>query len=667
MAVVERTIIQGGGGDYTSLAAWKAATNLNGGTDTWKGITSDNSDYDEALVINEGGTSTSSRIWLTTDSANRHSGVWTTGKARMAYTGAATAVIELQSDYVAIEGMQIYRPTSGSIGDSDEGIRVGSSASTGCCISRCIIWTDDDAGFIDTDGIYIGNWEISSLYIDTCNIYGWARSASHFQQFAGDFNQSVTIDHCGSQGGGDKADEATLNIDQRGSATTTITSYNSWFAGQTGTSPAGSDVRINANGVTSTGTIAGSHNAYSSTISTGSGTRNFNDTNRQNPSDGLVDTAPSTAGVYITESDYTSTGYDATPVDHANNVLIENGTDRQGSEPDPIQDFSIDIAGNSRPTTGVDIGPFQISGGSQTINAGIATETDSALDAGFVAGGITVEVGLASSSETALPASFIPDTLIIGAGIASETDSSLSADFGAGSITVDADVSSETDTALPASFSSGQIIDADIATETDTALPAAFIAGTLTISAGISTETDTALSADFSSGLVISAGLASETDTALPASFVAGPITIDANIVNETDTALTAVYQMGTVVVPAGLASETDTALTATFSSVLVINAGIASEVETALPAAFIAGSIVLGAGIATEIDTALPILSGDPYVIPYSVTIKEGSLSVTVKDRNLLVTKGTEIVVSENRNRVTIDHARDRVTVTKQ
>ena len=56
-----------------------------------------------------------------------------------------------------------------------------------------------------------------------------------------------------------------------------------------------------------------------------------------------------------------SLSMDLTPLKATTGVndLFGNGVNRQGSEPDPRQDFSKDILGNTRPTSSVDVGAFQ--------------------------------------------------------------------------------------------------------------------------------------------------------------------------------------------------------------------------------------------------------------------------------------------------------------------
>ena len=87
-------------------------------------------------------------------------------------------------------------------------------------------------------------------------------------------------------------------------------------------------------------------------------------TSSQDISSGGVTTTTTTANAMIVTS-LTSGSEDYTPVPATgagSNLLLGNGVNRQGSEPDPRQDFSTDIRGAARPTTAgkIDIGAFQI-------------------------------------------------------------------------------------------------------------------------------------------------------------------------------------------------------------------------------------------------------------------------------------------------------------------
>lgn len=352
MAVVTRTIIAGGGGDYTTIAAWEAATNLNAGADIWKGVISDNSAYDELVAIATNGTSTTSYVWLTAASANRHAGVWSTSKARHVYTGGSSEGFEVNGDYGRVDWLQFHRPASGTYGSSDEVVSV--DASDNVLLDYLIVWTDDNEA--KQVGVIIESAASSNVRISNSCIWGFARASIHFEDATA--AQTGHIAHCALGPHADiSAPSSPLVVSQASANTTTVTVYNTWLH-----SEIKNDVTLEANNASAVVNIEGSNNCFlASDISeTGTGTINKNWTgNVDSGPDELVDTAPATNGIYVTES--AIVGFDGTPVDHANNALLEAATNLIGSEPDTRQDFSVDITGGTRPTTNVDIGPFQIS------------------------------------------------------------------------------------------------------------------------------------------------------------------------------------------------------------------------------------------------------------------------------------------------------------------
>ena len=346
MATVTKSIQQGGGGDYTTIASWESATNLNSGADIWKGEIDDANDYDETISLaGNHGTGTSSHVWLTTGSTQRHDGLANNGNGRIAFNGTAAFAIRQQEDWAMVSHLEIHRP-AGSAGNNDNGIRFATAGSNDMLVSHCIIWTLDAAGM---NGLQVNSGSITNLRIDHTVIYGFQRNGINL-----DVAVTADVDHCFVTGTADSSTEGNLYSD----SAATFNVYNTVIASTDGAS--GNEVYMsNASSV-----LNGSHNVRtgSAEISV-SGTDNA--TNWQDASDGTTDSAPGTAGVYVTDYTGLST-FNLLPIDHANNVASENGTNRQGSEPDARQDFSVDIAGNARPTSGVDIGAWQFtsSGGS---------------------------------------------------------------------------------------------------------------------------------------------------------------------------------------------------------------------------------------------------------------------------------------------------------------
>ncbi|MCP4958280.1 MAG: hypothetical protein GY925_03315, partial [Actinomycetia bacterium] len=354
MAVVEKTIIAGGGGDYTTLASWESATDLNGGADIWKGVISDNSAYDEVFTINVDGTSATSYVWLTTAGANRHAGVWDTGKARVDYSGSSNQAVQIAGDWVRVDWMQIARLSG--YGSSDEGIRV--SKADDILIDYCIIWCNDDGATGGMDGILFKSAAITGS-VSNCVIYGWSRSGIGINQSGSvtPYDHTINVDHCAATESNTGASSSANVVFRNQWGDTIVNMYNTWFNGPAGA--AGDDLRIDDGDTPETDTITvnGSHNLFDDVYYDGGGTTTENWTDNITPTDTVDDTAPATSGVYVTDYSY-PTSLDLTPVVHANNALLGAGTNRIGSESDPRQDFSIDIAGNPRSATITDIGPF---------------------------------------------------------------------------------------------------------------------------------------------------------------------------------------------------------------------------------------------------------------------------------------------------------------------
>ncbi len=344
MAVVSKTIKSGG--DYTSIAAWESA-HVSFGTDIWKGVCSASVEYNETPNL-QGGSGTpsiTSYLWLTSDPANRHAGIAGTGHARIRGSSGAH-VITITADWTRVDWLELHQDSGSS---SSEGIRLNTNVDD-FLISYCIIWTDT-TGSNDQDGIYSASSSVSGA-IDNCVVYGWQRAAIHQQN---DSTYNIEVDHCSLHSQGN---DGSSGADQGGAIRvadgtgTTIQVYNTWGINE--------DLGTAGNGRSfwNTGTNdawSGSHNAHHGARSM----TNDTTTNWQDCSSGWADVSKTTGSwIVITE---TALGtFDATPLDdEAGNLIVGNGTDRQGSEPDARQDFSVDITGSARPTTGVDIGAIQ--------------------------------------------------------------------------------------------------------------------------------------------------------------------------------------------------------------------------------------------------------------------------------------------------------------------
>jgi hypothetical protein len=365
MATVVRDIIAGGGGDYTTIAAWETATNLNSGADIWKGEIADNSAYDESVVFDVDGTSTTSYVWLSTASANRHAGISGTGHGRVTYTGTGNAaLIASASDYLRISDLEVHRTAAG-MGTGDEGIRVNDADNA--LLQYLILWTDETSA-INNDGVATESAfdnTAKTLSIDNCAIYGWNRAGVNTRFMDG--SGALNIDHCTIvyNGDGSLAHTAPTNYTgnlQCDDAIGTVSIYNNNFATMINLDSATWDHNI-ANVPNTGGTLQGSHNAAEADANVED--EQFTTNTASSWQFDASGTTDSTAATAFIVTDFTGiTTFDFTPVDDANNSLLDNGTDRQGSEPDSRQDFSIDLAGETRPTTGVTIGAIQLASSS---------------------------------------------------------------------------------------------------------------------------------------------------------------------------------------------------------------------------------------------------------------------------------------------------------------
>lgn len=638
MAVVERDIIAAGGGDYTTIAAWESATNLNSGADIWKGKITDNAAYDEAVVINGGGTGTTSYVWLTVDSANAHAGVWDTGKARLTYSGGNTAAIQIDSDFVRVDWLQIYRSTPGV---SDEGIRIATDNTNDVLLDYLVCWTD--SGTNDTDGVYAGAITVDCS-VSNSVFYGWNRGSIHSQQSGSSDAHTINIDHCGLALNGDKSDEANLNVQMEATGPSVITAYNTWIGGQTG-SAAGSDIRADDGGSGDVIDFDGSNNAFDSTSVTqvGSGTTNFNWTSNQDSSDGLVDTAPGTAGIYITETAGGST-FDATLVDHANNVCVTNGTNRQGSEPDARQDFSVAING-ARGTTDVDIGPFQISGDTGATASPATIATVAALPASAVSitetpatvvATAALPAATAAISITASPAA-ITSTAAVGdldvsvgaapAAIAAMAALPVVADAGQAGTTV-------TPAAITATTAVGDL-DVSVGAAPATLAATATVPTVASVGQGSATATPNAVAA------VTTLGDVDVTVSATPAATAATVAVGDPDVTVSASPAVTAAtVAVGDVDVSIG-AAPAAIAGVATLPTVTSAGQGVSGAV-TATPSAVAAVVTVEDADVTvsatpttlaatTAMGLAIPQIAAGPSTIAATTTIGDVDVSVGV------------------------------------
>jgi hypothetical protein len=332
MADTTVSVKKDGTGDYTTISSAEAASDVSSGY--YKIEIQDAGQYNESVNISgaTGTESSSNYVWLTVASAYRHSGVAaTSGHARI-YDASATVVIA-SDNFTRVEYLDIHN-TSGGAGHA---LRALSAENV--LFSRCILRGNPGSSGM---GCY---FYTGSGSIDNCLIY--QNRYGIYIYFIGTAS-NINIDACTSVNNTFHA----VQSDTYGA----LTIYNGAL-GDSGTS----DLKSSNSSIA----WSGSHNAWDTDTS------NINNypavgvlTSSQDISSGGVTTTTTTANAMIV-TDLTPGSENYTPVPATgagSNLLLGNGINRQGSEPDSRQDFSTDIRGAARPTTAgkIDIGAFQI-------------------------------------------------------------------------------------------------------------------------------------------------------------------------------------------------------------------------------------------------------------------------------------------------------------------
>lgn len=342
-----KTIIAGGGGDYSTIQAWENDTDVSGGF--WKGVISDNSAYDETVTISGGtGTPTASNyVWLDVDASNRHAGAAGTGHGRMNIDTASGHAITVGADFVRISNLEIKQASPGA---SDEGIRVNGGVDD-LLIEKCIIWTDSATA--DTDGVYAGNSSVTLTAVN-CLLYGWQRAGFHQQNFnSTTITSRWAIEHCSIYDCGVTGEASSGGIVCEADGTSTAITYVVNNTASLGNDAAGEDYAF-VSGTTTKVAWTGSNNADS----------DGSLANRANEAADTIDTNSQTPLVATTVWTAPGTG-DFT-------VVNSQGLDDNGASftsDDTRADVSVDIAGTSRDGTTPDIGCFEEAGAGASITA----------------------------------------------------------------------------------------------------------------------------------------------------------------------------------------------------------------------------------------------------------------------------------------------------------
>ena len=298
-------------------------------------------DVQEAAEFNESpnmtgvsGTPSSTAYLHLTTTTNAHSGAAGTGHARI--RGTSGNVLDVQQNWCRVSNLEIEQDSTTT---SAEAIRVHSVVQN-VLIERCVIWTDRAVS--SQDGIYMGNWA-ANYSIDNSIIYGFHRAGIHAQNYNGTNAQEARVDHCtvfGCGGGGGTWAGGISAIASASGSSTNVKVYTTASLDNTG---------ADFQSQTSSGTLTwtGTHNACTDTSLTTIGL-----TTGAQESLTVSDTTQS-SGDYFVVNETASGSEDYTLLDDAaGNKAINNATDRQGSEPDSRQDFSTDIEGTARATTG---------------------------------------------------------------------------------------------------------------------------------------------------------------------------------------------------------------------------------------------------------------------------------------------------------------------------
>ena len=306
----------------------------------------DSAEFNERIVVDgiSGTPSISAYLKITTALANRHTGAAGTGHARVKDTVGDRA-FDIYTSFTMVEGLEIQSDTGGG---SDEAIRIRPNVFD-VLITSSVLWTARSVS--QQDGIYSGNWAMSA-YVDNCIIYGWHRAGINMQNYSGDTTQNWYIDHVTvyNCGGELSAGSGGIKIGSRFDEQIVFANVYNTVSVE---SPEDFSNRTAGQG---TNNWTGTHNADSD------GSLSDLDVEiATNAQQNLVATDVSqSSGSFAVFKNLTAGSEDLTLLDDAGgNRLSGTGVSRAGSEPDPRQDFTIDIVGNLRNLTAPNIGAFE--------------------------------------------------------------------------------------------------------------------------------------------------------------------------------------------------------------------------------------------------------------------------------------------------------------------
>ncbi len=392
--------------DYTTIGAWEAATrgNLVTADEVRVGQINTSANFNESITFAGCTTDATRYRKLTVADAHWHAGTYGASKARMfgkAPTGGRHLYVETD-DYTVIERLQ-FSHVGASPGASDEAIRINVEAHH-TVVSRCIFRGDRDPttgnATSDTDAIYVNhsaNGQTCTVHVDNCLFYDWGRAGVNVQFFNNAHDGGtvrVNVDHCSFDNCGNTSSEPEASgIHARNATGTTTTDmyvYNCVGGSFTNVSAGAGKFLLETDSVGRANWF-GSHNADA-------------DGSVLDASINLTTGAQSSK---VRENFFVGPNSDNyRPA--AGQALENNGINRIGSEPDPRQNFALDIAGATRGTTGVEIGAYTIAAAGTT---GTLVAQESGSDTASITGTLAAVTGTLSAQEAGVDTSSITGTL----------------------------------------------------------------------------------------------------------------------------------------------------------------------------------------------------------------------------------------------------------------
>ncbi len=313
---------QNGTGDYTSIQAAVDDADITGGRYIIE--IQDSELYAENVVIGGsvgGPASLTNHIVLRVDDANYHAGVVGAGARIQGNTGDHTITIE--EEWVHLLKLNVIRDSVNSISAECVRLQIDDAADESL-IDRCIldgnvrsqgVVNQCDCVYSQGDVAGVRHTFYNSLFIDN------GRSGIHDFQSQCNFNLEFCTIFRGSRSNTD-GNAASVYLSRGPSANPVVNIYNTFAA------HAAADTGMIGDWV-GTATVAASNNASSDTTNTAGG-----DLTELDPDDQFTDPATFDCSIKGVDAD-----------------IYLAGTDRSGSKPDSRVDATIDIAGNTRPST----------------------------------------------------------------------------------------------------------------------------------------------------------------------------------------------------------------------------------------------------------------------------------------------------------------------------